>query len=257
MNAPTPTPEDDVSFGFEQVKRAEKAGRVRAVFDKVAPRYDLMNDLMSVGLHRLWKDAMADFANPRPCETIYDLAGGTGDIARRLAARAKAAARRSHGAPARIVVTDINEEMLAAGRKRGEAGLEWLVADAQALPFPPASADLVTIAFGIRNVTDIAAVLREARRVLRPGGRFVCLEFSRLAVAGLEPVYDAYSFRALPAIGKWVANDEAAYRYLAESIRRFPDQESFAAMIRDAGFTAVGYRNMTGGVAAMHWGWTS
>ncbi|HVY03863.1 MAG TPA: ubiquinone/menaquinone biosynthesis methyltransferase, partial [Caulobacterales bacterium] len=156
---------------------------------------------------------------------------------------------------AQIIVSDINEEMLAAGRARGEDGLEWILADAEALPFADRFADAFTIAFGIRNVTDIDAVLRQARRVLKPGGRFACLEFSRLAIGALEPAYDAYSFRVIPAIGKAVARDEESYRYLVESIRRFPDQEAFAAMIRKAGFQRVAHRNLSGGVAALHTAW--
>ncbi|MBU6372378.1 MAG: bifunctional demethylmenaquinone methyltransferase/2-methoxy-6-polyprenyl-1,4-benzoquinol methylase UbiE [Alphaproteobacteria bacterium] len=251
-----PSPDEEpASFGFNTVPRAEKAKLVKGVFDRVARNYDLMNDLMSAGLHRVWKDAFADFVNPQPGETIYDLAGGTGDIARRLAKRADKARRRRGGLPARIVVSDINEEMLAAGRTRGDDGLEWEQADAENLPFPDASADAVTIAFGIRNVTDIDKVLREARRVLKPGGRFACLEFSRLAVGALEPAYDLYSFQVIPRVGKLVANDEAAYRYLVESIRRFPEQEKFLAMIRGAGFGRAGFRNFTAGVAALHYGW--
>lgn len=250
-----PRGEDLASFGFTDVPRADKARRVRDVFDRVASRYDLMNDLMSAGLHRIWKDALADRINPQPGETIYDLAGGTGDISRRLKERADRARRRRGGDPARIVVADINAEMLNAGRARGLSGLEWVCANAERLPFPSASADAVTIAFGIRNVTDIPAALKEARRVLKPGGRFGCLEFSKLAVVGLEGAYDAFSFHVIPAIGRYVAKDEAAYRYLVESIRRFPDQETFAAMIREAGFHRVSAVNFAGGVAAMHIGW--
>jgi demethylmenaquinone methyltransferase/2-methoxy-6-polyprenyl-1,4-benzoquinol methylase len=243
------------AFGFEDVPREEKAGRVRDVFARVAARYDLMNDLMSAGLHRLWKDAAADWVNPQPGETILDVAGGTGDIARRLKRRADNAARRRGGAPARIVICDINEEMLAVGRARGEDGLEWVQADAEDLPFPDQMADAFTIAFGIRNVTNVDAALREARRVLKPGGRFACLEFSHIAISALEPLYDAYSFSIIPAIGGLVAQDEASYRYLVESIRRFPDQEAFAAMMRAAGFSRVAHRNLSGGVAALHAGW--
>lgn len=244
-----------VSFGFTDVPAEEKAGRVRDVFDKVASRYDLMNDLMSAGLHRVWKDIAADRLNPQPNETILDMAGGTGDVARRLLARAEKARHRRGGAPAQILVADINAEMIAAGLRRGEDGLSWLVADAEHLPLPDASIHAYSIAFGIRNVTDIAQALREARRVLKRGGRFMCLEFSRLAVPALEPLYDAFSFSVIPAIGKLVAGDGEAYRYLVESIRRFPDQETFADMARAAGFGRVGYTNLSGGVAALHLGW--
>jgi demethylmenaquinone methyltransferase/2-methoxy-6-polyprenyl-1,4-benzoquinol methylase len=248
---------DTASFGFENVPRAEKAPRVKAVFDRVARRYDLMNDIMSAGMHRIWKDAAAARLNPQPGETIYDVAGGTGDIARRLAKRVEAARIRRGGAPARIVVVDVNEEMLEAGRRRGEDDLEWQAGDAESLPFPAASADGYVISFGIRNVTDIPQALREAHRVLKPGGRFVCLEFSQLAVGGLAPAYDAWTFGAIPRIGKLVANDADAYQYLVESIRRFPDRETFAAMIRDAGFARVGWRSFAGGVVALHWGFKS
>ena len=243
------------TFGFEDVPRDEKAGRVRDVFARVASRYDLMNDLMSAGLHRLWKDALADWINPQPGEVIVDAAGGTGDIARRLKARADRAQRRRGGENAHVIISDINEDMLAAGRARGEDGLEWVIGDAEHLPFADNLANAYTIAFGIRNVTDISAVLRDARRVLKTGGRFACLEFSHIAVGALEPVYDVYSFNVIPAIGKAVAQDADSYRYLVESIRRFPDQETFAAMIRGAGFKRVTYRNLSGGVAALHTGW--
>ncbi len=246
---------DTASFGFKDVPKAEKAGRVRAVFDSVASKYDLMNDAMSGGMHRLWKDAAAAKFNPQPGELILDVAGGTGDIARRLKKLGDRAAKRRGLEPPEIHVIDINAEMLAAGRARGEDGLFWHEGDAENLPVDDAAADAYIISFGIRNCTDIAKVLREARRVLKPGGRFFCLEFSRLAVGGLEPVYDFYSFNAIPALGKLLANDADSYRYLVESIRRFPDQETFLGMIRDAGFKRAGYRNMAGGVCALHWGW--
>lgn len=249
-----PKPET-ASFGFEDVPTAEKAPRVRAVFDRVANRYDLMNDAMSAGMHRLWKDAAVAKLNPQPGEIILDVAGGTGDIARRMKTLADKAAARRGLRPAEIHVLDVNAEMLAAGRKRGEDGLTWTCGDAENLPLPDNFADAYVISFGIRNCTDIPAVLKEARRVLKPGGRFFCLEFSRLAVGGLEPVYDLYSFKAVPALGKWIANDAESYRYLVESIRRFPDQERFAAMIREAGFARVAYRNLACGVVALHWGW--
>ena len=254
MSSGDPRPSETVSFGFTEVPKDAKAGKVRAVFDSVADRYDVMNDAMSAGLHRLWKDAMAARVNPQPGEMIIDLAGGTGDIARRLAKRAAAVRARRGGAEAQILVTDINVAMLSAGLKRGDAGLTWLAADAGRLPFADGCADAVTISFGIRKVTDNNAVLAEARRVLKRGGRFYCLEFSRLAVAGLEPVYDAYSFTIIPQLGKLLAGDAASYRYLVESIRRFPDQERFAGMIRNAGFARVGYTNFAGGVCALHGG---
>lgn len=244
-----------VSFGFEEVPPEEKTRRVRDVFERVAFRYDLMNDLMSGGLHRLWKDALADRLNPQPGERILDMAGGTGDIARRLKARADRAAARRAGAAAEILVGDINTEMLGAGRAKGEDGLAWLAANAEQLPLPDACLDAYCISFGIRNVTDIPKALREARRTLKRGGRFLCLEFSRLAVPALDPLYDAFSFQVIPAVGKLVARDEAAYRYLVESIRRFPDQETFAAMIAEAGFKRVRCSNFAGGVAALHTGW--
>jgi demethylmenaquinone methyltransferase/2-methoxy-6-polyprenyl-1,4-benzoquinol methylase len=247
--------DDTASFGFQEVPKAEKASRVRAVFDSVAARYDLMNDAMSGGMHRLWKDAAAAKLNPQPGEIILDVAGGTGDIARRLKKLGDGAARRRGLTPPEIHVIDVNTEMLQAGRARGEDGLIWTEGDAEKLPLPDAFADAYIISFGIRNCTDIAAVLREARRVLKPGGRFFCLEFSRLAIGGLEPVYDFYSFNAIPALGKLLANDPDSYRYLVESIRRFPDQERFLAMIREAGFARAAYRNMAGGVCALHWGW--
>lgn len=247
------------SFGFTDVPAAEKADRVREVFDRVASRYDLMNDLMSGGMHRLWKDAAVAKLNPQPGETILDIAGGTGDIARRIRKRVEAAIGRRGGERARIIVSDINEEMLEAGRRRslkdgGEDGLEWIPGNAEALPFDDGMASAYIISFGIRNVTDVQKALGDAYRVLKPGGRFVCLEFSRMAIGGVGPLYDAYSFNVIPRIGKLVANDEAAYRYLVESIRRFPDQETFAGMIRKAGFGRVGWRNFAGGVVALHWG---
>jgi demethylmenaquinone methyltransferase / 2-methoxy-6-polyprenyl-1,4-benzoquinol methylase len=247
---------ETASFGFEEVPRTEKGARVKSVFNRVAQRYDLMNDLMSAGMHRLWKDAAVDRLNPQPGEVILDVAGGTGDLARRIRGRAESARRRRGGEPAQIHVVDINEEMLQAGRSRGDdEGLVWQVGDAERLPFPDAYADGYIISFGIRNVTDVQQALFDARRVLKPGGRFVCLEFSRIAVGALEPLYDAYSFTLIPQIGKVVANDEAAYRYLVESIRRFPDQQAFAEMMKKAGFARVSFRNFAAGVVAMHWGY--
>jgi demethylmenaquinone methyltransferase/2-methoxy-6-polyprenyl-1,4-benzoquinol methylase len=243
------------SFGFEDVPKAEKARRVRGVFDSVASRYDLMNDAMSAGLHRLWKDAAVAKLNPQPGETILDAAAGTGDLGRRIRARVEAIRRRRGGAAAEILEIDVNAAMLAAGRRRSADGLSWVCGDAERLPLTGACADAYVIGFGIRNCTDIAAVLGEARRALKRGGRFVCLEFSKLAIGGLGPLYDAYSFRVIPSIGRLIAGDSDSYRYLVESIRRFPDQERFAGMMRAAGLRRVEFRNLAGGVCALHWGW--
>ena len=244
------------TFGFRDVDPSEKAGLVRGVFDRVAPRYDLMNDLMSVGVHRLWKDMTAARLNPQPGELIVDCAGGTGDIARRLVKLARAAKARRGGSDVQMAVIDYNSEMIAAGRERGgEPEIAWSVGDAQALPLPDACADAYVIAFGIRNVTRIEDALKEARRVLKPGGRFLCLEFSQPPAAAMRSAYDAYSFNVIPAVGGLVAKDRDSYQYLVESIRRFPKQEAFLAMIREAGFANAGYTNFTGGVAALHHGW--
>lgn len=244
------------TFGFRDVDPREKPGLVRGVFDRVASRYDLMNDVMSAGVHRLWKDAAAARLNPQPGETIIDCAGGTGDMARRFANLARRARERRGGEDARILVVDYNAEMIAAGRDRGlEPEIDWAVGDAQRLPLPDACADAYVISFGIRNVTDIPAALREARRVLKPGGRFLCLEFSRPPAPALARLYDAYSFRVIPFMGEKIAGDRDSYQYLVESIRRFPDQKTFQAMIEAAGFGRAGYTNFTGGVAALHHGW--
>jgi demethylmenaquinone methyltransferase / 2-methoxy-6-polyprenyl-1,4-benzoquinol methylase len=243
------------SFGFQDIPASEKAGRVRGVFDAVAARYDLMNDLMSAGMHRAWKDAVAARLNPQPGERILDLAGGTGDLARRFKALADRVRVRRGGPPAEIIVVDINAEMIAAGRERGLDGLGWSVGDAQALPFANASCDAYVISFGIRNVTDIPAALREARRVLRPGGRFLCLEFSKPTTGALESVYDAWSFGAIPPIGRMVTGDGAPYQYLVESIRRFPDQATFRDMLVAAGFASTSVTNFAGGIVALHTGW--
>lgn len=244
------------TFGFRDVDPREKPGLVRGVFDRVASRYDLMNDVMSAGVHRLWKDAAAARLNPQPGETIIDCAGGTGDMARRFANLARRARDRRGGLDARILVIDYNAEMIAAGRDRGlEPEIDWAVGDAQRLPLPDACADAYVISFGIRNVTDVPAALREARRVLKPGGRFLCLEFSRPPAPALARLYDAYSFRVIPFMGEQIAGDRDSYQYLVESIRRFPDQKTFQSMIEDAGFGRAGYTNFTGGVAALHHGW--
>ena len=244
------------TFGFQDVDPREKPGLVRGVFDRVASRYDLMNDVMSAGVHRLWKDATAARLNPQPGETIIDCAGGTGDMARRFADLARRARQRRGGEEARILVVDYNAEMISAGRGRGlSPEIAWSVGDAQGLPLPDACADAYVISFGIRNVTDIPAALREARRVLKPGGRFLCLEFSRPPAPALARLYDAYSFRVIPFMGEQIAGDRESYQYLVESIRRFPDQKTFQTLIEAAGFRRAGYTNFTGGVAALHHGW--
>jgi demethylmenaquinone methyltransferase/2-methoxy-6-polyprenyl-1,4-benzoquinol methylase len=251
----TTSAEDRSSFGFRDVPTAEKQGLVNDVFNKVAGRYDLMNDLMSGGLHRLWKDAMVSWlAPPRRSGMAYpvlDLAGGTGDVAFRIAGRSAAAA---------VTVGDINREMLAVGESRAAAkGLServrFVEADAEQLPFADNTFQAVTIAFGIRNVPRIEKALGEIRRVLGPGGRFLCLEFSTVDVAGLDRLYDFFSFNVIPQIGKLVAGDGEPYRYLIESIRRFPNQARFAQMITAANFQRVSYRNLSGGIAAIHSGW--
>ena len=241
---------DTTDFGFSRVPRAAKGGMVRAVFDSVAPRYDLMNDLMSLGIHRAWKRVFVTALDPRPRHMLLDLAGGTGDIGFAWLAQG--------GGP--LLLSDVNASMLEVARDRalsrgliGETSL--LVADAERLPLPDRLVDRVSIAFGLRNCTDKQSVLSEARRVLKPGGRFFCLEFSRVQVAALQPLYDAWSFRVLPLLGRRVAGDAASYRYLAESIRTFPDQDTLAGMMRDAGFARVAVRNLSGGIAAIHSGW--
>ena len=244
------------TFGFRDVDPREKPGLVRGVFDRVASRYDLMNDVMSAGVHRLWKDATAARLNPQPGETIIDCAGGTGDMARRFADLARRARQRRGGEDARILVVDYNAEMISAGRSRGlSPESAWAVGDAQGLPLPDACADAYVISFVIRNVTDIPGALREARRVLKPGGRFLCLEFSRPPAPALARLYDAYSFRVIPFMGEQIAGDRESYQYQVESIRRFPDQKTFQSMIEAAGFRRAGYTNFTGGVAALHHGW--
>jgi demethylmenaquinone methyltransferase/2-methoxy-6-polyprenyl-1,4-benzoquinol methylase len=255
----SPSSEKTANFGFREVPEADKEGLVRHVFSSVAARYDLMNDLMSAGIHRIWKDAMVEWLNPQPGWRSLDVAGGTGDIAFRIADMARSRVKEGRGGEAAVTVCDINADMLGEGVRRaaekGETAIDWVCGNAEALPFPDASFDSYTIAFGIRNVTHIDAALREARRVLRPGGRFVCLEFSKVEVPGLDTLYDTYSFKLLPRIGGWVAKDEDSYRYLAESIRRFPPQAKFAAMIAEAGLSQVKVRNLSGGIAAMHSAW--
>ena len=235
-------------FGFETVDAAEKARRVRGVFDSVAGKYDLMNDLLSGGLHRIWKAYTVQVADLRPGDRVLDIAGGTGDLARAFAPRV--------GARGMVVLTDINEAMLRVGRDRLlDAGLALptAVCDAERLPFADAGFDLVSVAFGLRNMTHKERALAEMARVLRPGGRLLVLEFSRPAEPLRKP-YDFYSFKVMPLIGKWVANDEASYRYLAESIRMHPDQATLKAMMKGAGFGHVDVHDMAGGIVALHVG---
>ncbi len=247
---------DRSSFGFRDVDAREKVRMVRGVFDSVASNYDLMNDLMSAGVHRLWKDAAAARLNPRPGETILDVAGGTGDMARRYSRMARAAQARRGGEDASVIVLDYNAEMILAGvHKGGEPEMIWTVGDAMALPLPDASVDAYSISFGIRNVAHIDKALSEARRVLKPGGRFLCLEFSRPTTGPIRKAYDAWSFHAIPRIGGWVAKDRDSYQYLVESIRRFPDQQAFKTLIEQAGFGRVSVTNLSGGIAAIHHGW--
>ena len=239
---------EKVSFGYEQVSPEEKTRRVGDVFRSVASRYDLTNDLMSAGQHRLWKDRFVRRVQPRDGEAILDMAGGTGDIAFRMA---------RHGA--QVTVADINAAMLEVGMKRAAErhvdGLLWAEENAERLSFPDRSFDAYTIAFGIRNVTDIPAALKEAHRVLKRGGRFYCLEFSTTEWPGFAQVYDAYSHHLVPRIGEMVARDADSYRYLIESIRRFPDMPTFKAMIADAGFVSVSAEPILGGLVAIHGGW--
>jgi demethylmenaquinone methyltransferase/2-methoxy-6-polyprenyl-1,4-benzoquinol methylase len=241
-----------VDFGYEQVPATDKARRVRAVFDSVATRYDLMNDLMSAGVHRLWKRFALEQTGLRPGQMALDVAGGTGDLAAGMARRV--------GDTGLVVLSDINPAMLAVGRNRMldlglMRNLRFSIADAERLPFADESFDCVTIGFGLRNVTDKPAALASMRRVLKPGGRLLVLEFSRPVVPGLKPIYDVYSFNILPWLGRRVADDADSYRYLAESIRRFPDQETLRGMMRDAGLENCRYHNLSGGIVALHKGY--
>jgi demethylmenaquinone methyltransferase / 2-methoxy-6-polyprenyl-1,4-benzoquinol methylase len=243
------------SFGYQEVRPEDKPALVRDLFARVAWRYDLMNDLMSAGVHRLWKAALIDWLAPRPDLRLLDVAGGTGDVAFRVLHRVE----RFKASP-RIVVCDVNPAMLQVGRDRAIDQnklntIEWVCADAEALPLPDRSVDAYTIAFGIRNVTRIDRALAEARRVLVPGGRFLCLEFTPAPSPALRPPYDLYSFTVVPWLGKRIAGDQAAYRYLVESIRRFPDQATFARMIEQAGLERVRHRDLSGGIAAIHSAW--
>lgn len=238
-------------FGRDTIPEDEKAGRVQGVFNSVASKYDIMNDVMSVGIHRVWKDAMMDWLAPRPGQRLLDVAGGTGDISFRFLKRA------GHG---HATVLDLTEPMLVEGRKRAEAAdmadsLNWVAGDAMSLPFPDSSFDVYTISFGIRNVTRPQQALNEAFRVLRPGGRLMVLEFSQLPNEGLQKLYDLYSFTVIPRMGQMIAGDRDSYQYLVESIRNFPDQDTFLSMVRQAGFENAKYRNLSMGIAALHSGW--
>ena len=238
-------------FGFETVPEGEKAGRVQGVFSSVASKYDVMNDVMSVGIHRIWKEAMMDWLAPRPGQHLLDVAGGTGDISFKFLSRA---------GEGFATVLDLTEPMLVEGRKRAEAAdmaesLDWVVGDAMALPFEDNTFDVYTISFGIRNVTRPQEALNEAYRVLRPGGRLMVLEFSQIPNAMMQKVYDLYSFNIIPRMGQVIANDRESYQYLVESIRNFPDQEAFLGMVREAGFGNAKYRNLSMGIAALHSGW--
>ncbi|WP_338549697.1 bifunctional demethylmenaquinone methyltransferase/2-methoxy-6-polyprenyl-1,4-benzoquinol methylase UbiE [Roseovarius phycicola] len=243
--------EKTTHFGFEDIPESQKAGRVQGVFGSVASKYDVMNDAMSFGIHRIWKDAMMDWLAPRAGQKLLDVAGGTGDIAFRFLNRAGSG---------HATVLDLTEPMLVEGRKRADAEqkadqLEWIVGDAMALPFEDNSFDVYTISFGIRNVTRPEEALAEAYRVLKPGGRLMVLEFSQIPNDMMQKVYDLYSFNIIPRMGQMIANDRDSYQYLVESIRKFPDQETFLRMIQAAGFEQAKYRNLSMGIACLHSGW--
>ena len=238
-------------FGFTEINEKDKAGMVRSVFSSVASKYDIMNDVMSFGIHRLWKDAMMDWLSPHTNQKLLDVAGGTGDISFRFLKRAPSA---------HATVFDMTQGMLDAGKKRAEAKnisnhLNWVCGDAMSLPFADNSFDVYTISFGIRNVTQPQEALNEAYRVLKPGGRLMVLEFSQIPNPAMQWAYDRYSFNVIPPMGKLIANDADSYQYLVESIRKFPDQDIFLAMIQNAGFSNVKYRNLSMGVACLHSGW--
>lgn len=253
--------QDTVSFGFEQVTPDEKVDRVKGVFRSVASKYDVMNDFMSAGIHRLWKHDTMNRLNPQPGERHLDVAGGTGELARAFLKLAdEAGKRRGDKRIATAIVCDINDAMLEAGKARGdnaewEGRLDWVCADGSALPYPDRSFDALTISFGIRNFADRVAGLREFKRVLKPGGRLAVLEFSQMTAPMLQKAYDVYSFNVIPEVGKIVTGDRDSYQYLVESIRQFPDQETFKAEIESAGFSNVSVTNFSGGIAALHFGW--
>jgi len=247
-----------IDFGFETIPEAEKIDRVKGVFDSVASNYDLMNDAMSVGIHRVWKNMTITRLNPQPGERLLDVAGGTGDIARRFIKAADDVRLRRGGDPASAVICDINDQMLVAGiyaEKDQGFDLTRICGNAESLPFQDGQFDAVTISFGIRNVTDRMAALREFLRVLKPGGRLAILEFSTPPAKVIRAFYDAYSFAVIPRLGQILAGDRDSYQYLVESIRKFPTQEKFAEMIRDAGFAKVSYQDFSTGIAALHTGW--
>jgi len=244
--------DDTTHFGFENVKVGEKAGKVAEVFHSVADQYDLMNDVMSFGIHRLWKRFTIELSGVRNGQTVLDIAGGTGDLTAKFASLV--------GPQGQVILSDINASMLGNGRSRlidkGVMGnVEYVQADAQYLPFPDNSFDCITIAFGLRNVTDKDLALRSMYRVLKPGGKLLVLEFSKPVTPGLKPLYDFYSFKLLPKLGKLIANDEDSYRYLAESIRMHPDQHTLKDMMQQAGFEDCSYHNLTGGIVALHRGY--
>ena len=247
-----------IDFGFETIPEAEKISRVKGVFDSVASNYDLMNDAMSVGIHRVWKNMTITRLNPQPGERLLDVAGGTGDIARRFIKAADDVRIRRGGDPATAVICDINDQMLVAGidaeKDRG-FDMTRICGNAEMLPFEDGQFDVVTISFGIRNVTDRMAALREFLRVLKPGGRLAILEFSTPPAKAISAFYDAYSFAVIPRLGQVLAGDRDSYQYLVESIRKFPRQEQFAEMIREAGFANVAYQDYSTGIAALHTGW--
>ena len=245
------TAEQTTHFGFETVPEAQKAGKVQNIFNSVASKYDIMNDVMSAGIHRIWKEAMMDWLAPRPGQKLIDVAGGTGDVSFKFLKRSGSG---------HATVLDITENMLIEGRKRADAdkipdSLDWIVGDAMFLPFADNTFDVYTISFGIRNVTRPQEALNEAFRVLRPGGRLMVLEFSQIPVPLVQKAYDLYSFNVIPTMGKLIANDRSSYQYLVESIRKFPDQKTFLSMLQNAGFKNNNYRNLSLGIAALHSGW--